>query len=267
MRGARGLVLALAIVAAGAAALLVHKAGTAKHTVHERPVSDAVEVLVASRTIGAGETVGAGDVRWQVWPKSALVAGSIERRPGASASAPAFEAAPARYPILAGEPVIEAKLARPGQGGVLAMLVAPGMRAVSVPIREETAAGGFIQPQDHVDVMLTRKGHDGGRVAKGASSEIVLRGAKVLAIGKGLDGRGGGASGQVRTATLELTLAQWRRLIAAQSAGELSLALVAASDGERVEPETVNVPEPEQPVATLKFGRRHGGSAAGGNGG
>lgn len=260
MRRARGLVLALAIGAGGAAALLVHKAGTAKHAVPERPGGDVVEVLVAARAISAGEAVGAGNVRWQLWLKSALVAGSVERRPGVASSAPAFEAAPARYPIQAGEPIVAAKLMRPGQGGVLAMMVAPGMRAVSVPIREETAAGGFIQPQDRVDVMLTRKGRDGGGGAKGAASEIVLRGVKVLAIGRGLDGHNA-AGGQLRTATLELTQAQGRRLLAAQSTGEMSLALVGASDGERPELDNVIALEPEQPVATLKFGKRHGGTA------
>lgn len=258
MRRARGLVLALAIVAGGAAALLVHKAGTAKHAVPERPGGDVVEVLVAARAISAGEAVGAGNVRWQLWPKSALVAGSVERRPGVASSAPAFETAPARYPIQAGEPIVAAKLMRQGQGGVLAMMVAPGMRAVSVPIREETAAGGFIQPQDRVDVMLTRKGRDGG--AKGAASEIVLRGVKVLAIGRGLDGHNA-AGGQLRTATLELTQVQGRRLLAAQSTGEMSLALMAASDGERPELDNVIALEPEQPVATLKFGKRHSGTA------
>lgn len=262
MRGARGGVLALAIVAAGSAAVLVHRAGSGPSGARGDGGAATVEVLVAARGIATGETIGAGDMRWQAWPKAAVIAGSIRRQPGTPATLP--EAMPARYPILAGEPIVEARLARPGQGGVLASLVAPGMRAVSVPIRDETAAGGFIQPHDRVDVLLTRK-RDGAGAGKGGASEMILRGAKVLAIGRGLDGRGGNGgngsgSGQVRTATLELTPVQARRVAAAQSAGELSLALVAASDAERAQADGMAaVADAEPPVSMLKFGRRQGG--------
>ncbi len=257
MRGARGLVLALAIAAAAGAALLAGRT-------HSRGGGDArlalpaatVDILVAARQIKVGELVGAADVRWQAWPRQALVAGSIRRTAVSEAGAAFDPAATARYPIFTGEPVVEAKLVRPGSGGVMASLVASGMRAVSVPIREETAAGGFVQPQDRVDVLLTRKALSGmpGKPA----AELLLEGAKVLAIGKMLDGASRAAA-QQRTATLELTPAQARRVAGAQGAGDISLALVAAADNSNDTPGSEDVTADgsfAQPVRTMKFGRR-----------
>lgn len=215
-----------------------------------------VEILVAARPIKVGELVRAADVRWQAWPRQALVAGSVRRSAVTQRDAAFDPAATARYPIFTGEPVVEAKLVRSGSGGVMASLVASGMRAVSVPIREETAAGGFVQPQDRVDVLLTRKARNGmpGKHA----AELLLQGAKVLAIGKTLDGANRAAA-QQRTATLELTPAQARRVAGAQGAGEISLALVAAADrGENTPGSRDGTAEAgfAQPVRTMKFGRR-----------
>src|SRR5262245_42666390 len=200
MRFARGLVLLLALSSAGGAALLVQKAtrGAARPAEAVRP--ELADVLVAARPIGVGDSIGRAELRWQPWPVAAIPAGSF-RRTG-SAGLP-FETATARYAMLEGEPLAETKLLQSGDGSALAALLAPGMRALSVPIREETAAGGFIQPGDRVDVMVTRKQADGPR--EPARSEALLRAVKVLAIGKALSGKSAGGG---RTATLEIAPGQ-----------------------------------------------------------
>lgn len=253
MRKARGLVLTLAALAAAAAVMLVRNAGPG--TTPESRTVESVEVLVAARAITVGETVSPSDVRWQQWPKQALFAGAIQRPAGGAA--PGFVAAPARFPMQQGEPVVEGKLARPGPGSAMASQLAAGMRGVQVPVREEALAGGFIQPQDRVDVMLARKARDGGSGAA-PKGEVLLRGVKVLAITKAPEGRGGGGGAtQPRIATLELTPAQSRRLVSAQGAGDLSLALVAAADAATGSTGSGDGDEPEaQPVKMLKFGRR-----------
>jgi pilus assembly protein CpaB len=245
MRGARGLVLTFAVVAAGSAAMIVHRAAPVQPMKQPQSVTEMVDVLVAARSIPVGEMVDARNVRWQSWPKVALVTGSIERQPGMSASP--LAPAPARYPILAGELVVESKLVHPNGGSVLASLVAPGMRAISVSIREDTAAGGLIQPQDRVDVVLTHKSREGGT----NKSDILFRSAKVLAIGKILDARN--TSGN-RTVTLELPPSEVKRLAWALQTGDISLALVGTADKEQ----TVQI-EATQDVPTvsvLRFGHR-----------
>ncbi len=250
MRFARGFVLLLAFSSAAGAALLVQKAThiTARPAASAGP--DMVDILVAARPLAVGETVGREQVRWQSWPRLALPAGSIRRpQDGSTASLP-FAAAPARSAMLEGEPVSEAKLIGPDEGSALAALVSPGMRAVSVPVREEMAAGGFIQPGDRVDVLVTRKASDAMREA--ARTEILLRGVKVLAIGKALQGR---TAIFGRTATLELAPPQASLLTSAQSSGEIALALIGVADTAHADLTSAMPDEPSGDVHMLKFGR------------
>lgn len=248
MRMGRGLVLLLAFSSAAGAAILVHKAPSPANALRPQK-SDMAEILVAARAIAVGEQIGPEQVRWQSWPRALIPAGGIIRPAQASAKALPFEAGPARHALLAGEPVSLSKLARAQQGGVLAGLVSPGMRAVAVPIREETAAGGFIQPYDTVDVIVTRKRLDGGR--ESARSEILLRGVKVLAMGKAA---GGKAQAPGRTATLELPPPQARMLAAAMSASEVSLALIGTADL-AAGMQAAAVTEPPAEISIVKFGR------------
>jgi pilus assembly protein CpaB len=247
MRMARAMVLLLAACCAGAAALLVQRAATHAPKAALAAKPDRVDILVAARAIAIGEMVGQGETRWQAWPRDALPSGSIRR------SDPAPGPAPARTALLEGEPVAEAKLLRPEHGGPLAVMLAPGMRAASVPMREETAAGGFIQPSDRVDVIVTRKSEqDAGR----PRSQIVLRGARVLAIGKSLGGRAAAGS---RSVTLELTPAQARSLADAEASGAISLALVGAADAGSGNLAAISAPEAAPgEVRLLKFGRSSG---------
>lgn len=249
MRFARGLVLLLAFSCAAGAALLVQKTTrpASRPTTTAKP--EMVEILVAARAISVGETVGKDEVRWQSWPRQAVPDGSIRRAPNSGGSLP-FEALPARFAMLEGEPVAEAKLLQPNDGSALAALLAPGMRAVSVPIREESAAGGFIQPGDRVDVMVTRRQADAGRGP--ARSEVLLRAVKVLAVGKALQAR---PAANGRTATLELAPAQVGLLTAAQSAGEIALALIGPGDIAQIHADADFPDETFRDVRMLKYGR------------
>jgi pilus assembly protein CpaB len=258
MRWGRGLVLALAFASATGAALLVRNAV-------RRPASDSqprpeiamAQVLVASHGFAAGQTVEAKDLRWQPWPLASLPKGGTWR--GAGEAAPTFTPAPARQPIAEGEPVTDAKLARPGQGGVMAAMIAPGKRAVAVAVRDESAAGGFIQPLDRVDVLWSQRAGDSGGNTKPAARTL-LRGAKVLAIGKAIGGGRDTSSGEGRTATLELTPGEARIVADARAGGEISLALIPATDiaeaSAALDDAGAQETRPLQAVQILKFGRQ-----------
>ena len=60
-----------------------------------------------------------------------------------------------RAPFVAGEPIREAKLVNSKGSGFMAAILPTGMRAISTQISPETGAGGFILPNDRVDVILT----------------------------------------------------------------------------------------------------------------
>ena len=85
------------------------------------------------------------------------------RRPDGDEGMKRVTDAIARAPLLEGEPVTRQKLIKPGQGGVLAAILPSGMRAISTRIKEETAAGRLILPNDRVDVILTRRVNEPGR--------------------------------------------------------------------------------------------------------
>jgi pilus assembly protein CpaB len=102
------------------------------------------------------------------------------------------------------------------------------MRAISTPIREETSAGGFILPNDRVDVILSHKVRVGNK--EEPVSEAVLRNVRVLAIGQTLEQQGNEKVATGKTATLELTPAQTETLALAQSIGEISLSLRSLAD-------------------------------------
>ncbi len=250
MRLTRGLVLLVALSSAAGAALLVQRAVRIVPRPAVAAKLEVVDILVAAKPITVGEMVGKDEVRWQPWPRAAVPAGSIRREVKDSAAAPLpFEAAPARFAFLEGEPISEAKLTGAEQGSALAALLAPGMRAVSVPIRDETAAGGFIQPGDRVDVMVTRKSADGPGAP--SRSKVLLRSVRVLAIGRTLQGKSSAAG---RTATLELSPDEASLFTAAQSAGEITLALIGTQDAAGAGTPTALLSEPAD-IRMLKYGR------------
>ena len=132
----------------------------------------AVDVLVAAKDINLGDSVGGGDVKWQQWPLEGVTPGLITKT--AEPDAPQnLSGAIARATFIAGEPIKEQKLIKVSEGGVMAAILPAGMRAISTPIREETAAGGFILPNDHVDVILSRTVKVGNKDDK--VSETILR--------------------------------------------------------------------------------------------
>jgi pilus assembly protein CpaB len=226
MKPARILLLVVAIVAGGLAAFLATRGGTpaATQTVEVTQIQQEARsrVLIANRSIGLGQRITADDVSWQDWPQGAVRPEYItsEQVPDAPTQ---LAGAVARFEIFNGEPIREAKLVRAEQG-YLSAVITQGMRAVSIGVTAESASGGFIVPNDRVDVVLTRSGSGSNGV-----SETILTNVRVLAIGKRLGEMGqtsGGAedpSSQVfenaQIATLELSPSQSESVLNAGSAG------------------------------------------------
>lgn len=191
---------------------------------------NSTRVLVARADIGLGQIANESLLRWQDWPTDAVTPTLLTDKSNPRAMTE-LSGAIARAPILAGEPITRQKLIKAGQGGILAAILPPGMRAVSTKIKEETAVGRLIMPNDHVDVILTRtvRGRAGG---EDHSSDTLFRNVRVLAIGQTLETKEGKKTveGGANTATLELTPRQAELLIMADSMGMISLVLRSLSD-------------------------------------
>ena len=111
-----------------------------------------------------------------------------------------------RAPFVAGEPIREAKLVNAKGSGFMAAILPSGMRAVSTKLRLKPGAGGFILPNDRVDVIMTPRNRDD----KGGdrTSETILRNVRVLAIDQNVEEKNGQKVVVGKTATLELSPGQ-----------------------------------------------------------
>lgn len=230
MKAARIVVAGIAVVAGIGAALLVGSGGgdppppAPAAEIRGPPTS---EVLVATQPIPIGGTLNAQNVDWRRWPDEAIGQHFIRRseRPNAREE---LRGAISRFPLLASEPINDTRIIRSDRPGFMAAILTPGMRAISVPITPETGAGGFILPNDRVDVILTRRERAAGQDT--FVSDTILSNVRVLAIDQTIQERDGEKVVVGRTATLELQPRQAESLALARQLGELSLALRSLAD-------------------------------------
>lgn len=186
------------------------------------------DVLVASRDILLGDRLIDGATEWRAWPDDNVTDAMITKAEKSDARE-VFVTARARTMFFAGETIIERKLVLPGETGFMSALLPKGMRAISVAISERSSAGGFILPNDRVDVILTRKINDT------VSAETVLSNVKVLAINQTYRQEKEGDAPTIaegKTATLELDPRQTEVIALIESSGELSLALRSMAENE-----------------------------------
>ncbi|MDE2133117.1 MAG: Flp pilus assembly protein CpaB [Alphaproteobacteria bacterium] len=226
----RLVVFLAAAVAAGGAVLLARGllgGGTTKADARPTPAPIAISsVLVAASSLQPGQPLTGAQVRWQKWPTSSVDPGFIQQSAALTAEA-AVAGTYARSPIAAGEPITYAKIVKSDAGGFMAATLQPGMRAVSIPVSIASVAGGFILPNNRVDVILTAISND---TPKRVNARIVLADVRVLAIDQSANDKGEKSVSDIKTATLELTPDQVRTLTRAEATGPLSLALRALGD-------------------------------------
>jgi pilus assembly protein CpaB len=252
MKPARLIVLFIAVAAGGVAAML---AGGSDPPPPQAPAPvaklDTVDVLVAKGDIGMGQKVTPAEMEWRNWPKDAAGPTFI-RKSDMPDALEKLTGAIARNSFVAGEPIREAKLVKAEGSGFMAAILPSGMRAISTEITPETGAGGFILPNDRVDVILSRREKDdkGDRFV----SETILSNVRVLAIDQTIAEKDGQKVVIGKTATLELGLRQAETLAVSRQKGTLSLALRSLVDSNRSAPETVGDDENSRGVNTVRFG-------------
>lgn len=227
------------------------------------------QVLVAARDLEIGARIENADMEWRAFPAEAVnpvwivegtarvpTAASEDEGGGADSAEPAradggasaevqraaerltgggvreqVVGAVVRERILAGEPIVASKLVRAGQSGFLAVVLAPGMRAMSVPVSQETGAGGFILPGDRVDVIMSRRAEESIDGREGYVTATVLRNIRVLAVGETTQvGDEQNVAGS--NATLEVGPREAELLAFAQAQGDLYLVLRSYADAQ-----------------------------------
>ena len=227
----RVLILAVALIAGGIAAMLalnIQPGAPAPTVVELAPQIQTQDVLVAAADIGQGESLTAENVRWQSWPEEAANAAYIKRQASPEAITE-LQGSVVRSQFIAGEPIRHVKLARP-ESGFLSAILPSGKRAIAVNVSAQSTAGGFILPNDRVDVIQTTTQQLSPDMPAQTVSRTILTNVKVLAIDQTVEEQSGEAVVVGKTATLELAPEQVELIAAAETTGSLSLALRSIAD-------------------------------------
>jgi pilus assembly protein CpaB len=258
MKAARLIVLGVALAAGGAAAMLASglRQPEAPEAMPPPPPLATVDVLVAKTDLSTGQIVSSGDIGWQTWPAASANSTFIKKtdRPDAVND---FVGAIVRSSLAVGEPIRDPKVVAANGSGFMAAILPHGMRAISMDVSPDTGAGGFILPNDHVDVLLTR--HD--KAAEKVSgverfiTEAILRNVRVLAVDQSVEEKDGKKVAVGKTATIELDPHQAETLALSRQLGTLSLTLRSILDSQSPTPESAEDKDDKRiSVNTVRYG-------------
>jgi pilus assembly protein CpaB len=227
------IVVGATVVALGVAYVLFSSAPAppAAHTV-AAPRLDADDVLVAAQDIPMGTQLGDGSLMWQPWPKAAISEYMIAKSSGPHVMED-VKGSLTRDAFLRGEPMRRDKLVKGGASGFMSAILPAGKRAVAIKIDSggESNAGGFVLPNDRVDVISVFH-DDEATKARGVpvmGARTILANVRVLAIGQNVQEENGKKVVVGANATLELDPAQAELIVLAQQAGASNLHLVLRS--------------------------------------
>jgi len=228
MRGRTIFLFLIAVLLAGGTATLV------RSVLNERPAVVVATppppppvpqklILVATVAIARGQILKPADLTWRPWPDNAIVGDFIVSGAGPEKS---FAGWVAREAFAAGEPVTRAKIVDRGNGGPIAAVLEPGMRAVSIAVDQTSDVSGFVLPGDRVDILvnLSLSEGAGGSGHQRKATGTALRDVRVVAVDQRPDSKDGQAV-VARTVTLEVTPKQSELLTLAGDLGKLSLSL------------------------------------------
>jgi pilus assembly protein CpaB len=230
-------VLGVTVLAFGGAYVLFNSAqAPPQQIVQAAPRLDTDEVLVAARDLSMGTQLAEADTSWQKWPTQALSDLMIKKSEGPQ-TVDNVKGAVTRGSFLQGEPMRRDKIIKGPNAGFLSAVLPSGMRAVAINIDPGggATAGGFILPNDRVDVIRVYRDEEQTK-ARGVEinvAQTILTNVRVLAIGQTVQEKGGDKTVVGANATLELDPAQSELIILAQrtaGAGNLHLTLRSMLD-------------------------------------
>jgi pilus assembly protein CpaB len=230
MNTQRIIVLGFALVAAGGAAFLVRGmlgGGAPVAAAKPGPQIALSEVLVANVNLTPGQALTAEQIRWEKWPTSTVDPSFITHE-GAGNEEQLVKGTVVRAMILPGQPITKNAIVHGDASGFMAATLIEGMRAISIAINTDSGAGGFILPNDRVDVILTRKPNSsGGR----STAKTILTNLRVLAVDQTFKQEKDTRTVIGRTATIEVSPEQAETIAASAQSGQLSLVLRPLTDG------------------------------------
>lgn len=185
-----------------------------------------------------GSKIDATDMKWQAWPETAVFTGAIVRE-GDQGETDALEGRASRD-IASGEPLTLNSVLSTNGGNIVASSLEPGKRAIAIRVSPESMVGGFVNPGNHVDVILTHRirlsGGDKSLMRDTVNqfaTETVLENVRVLAIDQRATNTDEDKAKVGRTVTLEVSAPEAEKIAIASEMGDLSLSLRPVGDTSR----------------------------------
>lgn len=227
-------VLGVTILAFGGAYMLFNT-GTQVPQIIQAARTDTDDVMIAKADIAMGTQITEADYAWQPWPKAAISELMIKKSEGDKAIED-IKGSVTRGSFLRGEPMRRDKLIKGPNSGYLSAVLPSGARAVAINIDQGggTTAGGFVLPNDRVDVIRVFRDADESKI-RGTdviSVQTILSNVRVLAIGQNVEEQNGKKVVVGANATLELDQNQAEMIVLAEKAsgGTLHLTLRSLLD-------------------------------------
>src|SRR4051794_17264238 len=191
------------------------------------------KIAVASAPLGYGTNITPDKIRFVDYPNTSIPPGAFTN---AQQLMPAGKRRVALMPIAVNEPILKDKISIEGQGASISALLPDGMRAATVRINDVSGVAGFIQPNDHVDVLITRSSGDSNTDI----TDVLLQNVRTIAMGENAKDSNGKPI-QARTATLEVNPIDAQKLALGEAAGSLSLVLRKPGEASNPVVETVSM--------------------------
>jgi pilus assembly protein CpaB len=219
------------------AALLVHSALKSREAKIAALRQSTARIVVAARGLSPGETIDTTAVKLTSWPREQIP-------PGAFSEFQPVLGKVVKDTFGVNQPLVAAALLEPEKtGGVLPLLIPPGLRAMSIAVDDVTDMAGFVLPHARMDVLVSvaLSGPGGASGTLGEVTKIVLQNIRVLAVAQTLEA-GPDQPHEVKVVTLLVTPAQAERLAAASRVGTLSLAMRNFADQDQLATAGVTLP-------------------------
>jgi pilus assembly protein CpaB len=194
------------------------------------------ETLVATMPLAQGTLLRAEDVAWKRSSQAALgqisrpsaAAREIQPEIDAQARAEVYGAA-LSVGLEAGAPIRRGDIVKPGDRDFLQIVLAPGARAIAIPVATCGASPGLMFPGDRVDIILTQTFKNNAPLTRRSVSETLVESLRVLSIDAANVKPVAASNVLGCTVTLEVTLEQAQKINVAIELGKLSLILRGVS--------------------------------------
>lgn len=217
MRNARPFILIAISLLIGLVAVV-----TAAQFVNSRSNVATTKVVVANRTLEPGTKVDASMLEVASFPAATRLKDSFDKTA-------TIEGRVVVERVVQGEPVLGAKLAKPGEQAGLAAVLAPGRRAITVKVNDVSSVAGFTLPGSYVDLVVNTMDEN-----QKPMSKIVLERVLVLAVAQQTSPGEKSKLPAAGTVTLEVSPEQAEQVDLARNIGHLAFALRNRSDTEPV---------------------------------